>query len=117
MKKLVACLAFVTLAACGSAEPAPAPTQAAAVPAPVASPSMPSPDQDVFAATYAEGCPTAKKVATSMCKSEGLGKDGFVCEYRLGSEDAARRTTGIIPGEGKWKLADPDTACAADNAA
>jgi hypothetical protein len=74
---------------------------------------MPPPDQDVFAATYAEGCPKAEKVATSMCKSEGLGKDGFVCEYRLGSEDAARRTTSIIPGDGKWKLADPDTACAA----
>ncbi len=117
MKKFVACLALATLAACGSEQPAPAPTQAAVAPAPVASPSMPSPDQDVFAATYAEGCPKAKKVATSMCKSEGLGKDGFVCEYRLGSEDAARRTTGIIPGEGKWKLADPDTACAADNAA
>jgi hypothetical protein len=117
VKKLVACLAFAALAACGSEQPAPAPTQAAAVPAPVASPSMPAPDQDVFAATYAEGCPKAEKVATSVCKSEGLGKDGFVCEYRLGSEDAARRTTGITPGDGTWKLADPDTACAADNAA
>jgi hypothetical protein len=112
VKKLVACLALATLAACGSEQPAPEPTQAAA-PAPVASPSMPPPDEAVFAATYAEGCPKAEKVATSMCKSEGLGKDGFICDYRLGSKDAAQRTTSITPGDGKWKLADPDNACAA----
>jgi hypothetical protein len=79
----------------------------------VTTPSVPSPDQEVFAATYAEACPNAEKVATSMCKSEGLGKEGFVCDYRLGSEDASQRTTTITPGDGEWQLADPDAACAA----
>jgi len=113
VKKLIACIALATLAACGSEQqPEPAPTQAAA-PEPEPGPSLPPPSQEVFAATYAAACPKAEKVVDSMCKSAGMGHDGFICEYRLGSENAARRATKIVPNEVEWKLADPDTDCAA----
>jgi len=117
VKKLFACVAFVTVAACssGSAEPTPAETQAAA-PAPVITPSLSPPDEAVFAAAFAEGCPDAEKVSTAECKSQGFGKTGFSCDYGLGDDEYRRHKATLVPGDGKWTLAEPEKTCAANAA-
>ena len=115
MKKLVPCLAFVALAACGSEEPAPAPTATAvATPAAASTPSLAPPTEADFAAAFAAGCPSAEKVSTSLCKSQGLGKAGFTCQYGLGDDEYRRHTATLMPGDnGKWALQDPENACVA----
>ena len=120
MKSLIACAALVALAACNSHQPdeataAEAPAAPAAAVQPV-EPSMPAPDEEVFATTYAEACASAPKVSTSLCKSQGLGKEGFVCEYGLGDDEYRRNTATIVPDEGKWVLSEPEKICAADAA-
>ena len=115
MKVVFACAAVFALAACNSETPAePEPVQAQVAIA--AEPSMPTPNQELFAATYAEACGDAQPVNTAMCKSEGLGKEGFVCEYGLGNDKYLRNKTTIVPVEGKWALAEPEKTCAADAA-
>ena len=115
MKVIFACAAVLALAACNSEEPVePQPVQAQVV-VPV-EPSLPAPDEELFAATYAEACGDAKPVNTSICKSQGLGKEGFVCEYGLGDDEYLRNKTTIVPVEGKWALAEPEKTCAADAA-
>lgn len=114
MKKLAALLLVAPLAACGSAEPAPEPTPTAAVsPSPEPEPSLPAPDQPTFTAVFAEACPNAAPVSEAFCKSEGFGKTGFICEFRLG-EGKRQQTTTLMPGEGEWTLVDPAKTCVAD---
>ncbi len=115
MKAVFACAAILALAACNSEEPVePKPAQAqVALPA---EPTMPAPDEELFAAAYAEGCPSAAKVSTSLCKSQGLGKEGFICQYGLGEDEYRRNTATILPKDGKWVLAEPEKICAADAA-
>ncbi len=114
MKKLFVCAALVSLAACNSQEAAqPEPTETAVVAAPVVEPSMPAPDEAIFAQAYAEACPAAKKVSTSLCKSQGLGKTGFVCDYGLGDDEYRRNRATLVPADGKWTVADPENTCAA----
>ena len=119
MKSLIACAALLALAACSSedvteahAEEAPA---AATVAAP-AKPSMPAPDEETFAAAYAEACTSAPKVSTSLCKSAGFGKEGFVCDYGLGDDEYRRNKATLLPEDGKWVLAEAEKICAADAA-
>jgi CubicO group peptidase (beta-lactamase class C family) len=105
--------AVIALSACNSQQPAqPAPS---AVPTPTADPepTLPRPDQAIFAAAYAEACPKAKKVSVAVCESEGFGKPGFSCGYGLGDDPYQRNHARLEPGDGKWVLADPATACAA----
>jgi hypothetical protein len=118
VKKIVACLILATLAACGSQEAnEPAPTPTAAAVAPPVEPSLPAPDTAVFAAALADACPDAKPVTTALCKSLGLGKEGFTCEYGTGDDDRRPYTASLVPGEGKWTIANPENACAAPGAA
>ena len=86
MRTIFAFAALATLAACGSQEPAPEPQPTATVAAvlPDPTPSLPAPDEAIFAATFAEACPDAPKVSTSICRSHGFGKQGFTCDYGLG---------------------------------
>jgi hypothetical protein len=116
MKILIASLVLLALSACGSQEPAPPAPTASAVPVADITPSLPAPTKAAFAAAYAEGCPKAKKVSTASCKSEGFGKEGFICSYGLGDDNYLRNTARLTPGDGKWVLADPDKACAPGNA-
>jgi len=117
MKSLFACAALLALAACNSQETTEA--QAAEAP-PVAAaqlePSMPAPDEETFAAAYAEACTAAPKVGTSLCKSQGFGKEGFVCNYGLGDDEYRRNTATLLPEDGKWVLAEAEKICAADAA-
>ena len=117
MKSLFACAALLALAACNSQET----TEAQAAEAPAAAvaplePSMPAPDEETFAAAYAEACTAAPKVSTSLCKSQGFGKEGFVCEYGLGDDQYRRNTATLLPEDGKWVLAESEEICAADAA-
>ena len=119
MKSLFACAALLALAACNSEEAAEAP--AAEAPAAAASvgpvePSMPAPDEETFAAAYAEACTSAPQVSTSLCKSAGFGKEGFVCEYGLGDDEYRRNSATLMPEDGKWVLAEAEKICAADAA-
>lgn len=112
MRMLFACAALVALAACGSEEPAPEPTVAVAT-TPEVEPSLPAPDAAAFSAAFAEACPSAKEVSTSLCRSRGLGREGFICDYGLGNDEYRRHSATLLPGDGKWTLADPETTCAA----
>jgi hypothetical protein len=104
-------LALLLLAGCGE-DPAaqPAETQAAAPVAP-ATPALPAPDEEIFAATFAAACPEAEPVATSSCRSMGLGETDFACEYGLGEDNVLRHDARLTPGEGEWTLVDPETVC------
>jgi len=117
MKSLFACAALLALAACNSQETTEA--QAAEAP-PVAAaplkPSLPAPDEEMFAAAYAEACTAAPKVSTSLCKSAGFGKEGFVCDYGLGDDEYRRNKATLLPEDGKWVLAEAEKICAADAA-
>ena len=66
-------------------------------------------------ASAASACPNAAPVSEAFCRSEGFGKTGFVCEFRLG-EGKRKQTAILMPGEGEWTLADPDKTCVADAA-
>jgi hypothetical protein len=112
MRMLFACTALVTLAACGSEEPAPEPAETVAV-APEVEPTLPAPDQATFTVAFAEACPTAQAVSTALCRSQGLGREGFICDYGLGNDEYRRHSATLVPGEGKWVIADPETTCAA----
>ena len=119
MRSLIACAALVALSACNSQEPTEAhaaevPPQAAAIEP--AKPSMPAPDEEIFASAYAEACTAAPKVSTSLCKSQGFGKEGFVCEYGLGEDEYRRNKATLVPSDGKWVLAESEKICAADAA-
>lgn len=114
MKKLFVCVALAALAACGSqAAPEPEPTPTAAVAAPVIEPTLPAPDEAVFAEVYAEACPDAPKVSTSLCRSLGMGQKGFNCDYGLGDDEYRRNKATLEPGDGKWTLVDPENTCTA----
>ncbi|SRR5690554_5818844 len=113
MRSLLACAALVALAACNSqepTEPAPVETQAAVA---IVEPSLPTPNEEIFATVYAEACGEAPPVSTSLCRSQGFGKDGFVCEYGLGEDEHRRNKATIVPGDGEWTLDAPEKTCAA----
>lgn len=114
MKKIALSLASVlALAACGE-EPAPAPEPTAtetAVAEPE-EPALPAPDEEVFAATFAKACPSAKPVSTSVCKRAGLASDNMICEYGLGDDEYLRHKATLTPGDGEWIVADTETVCA-----
>ncbi|MGX7952168.1 hypothetical protein ACWPM1_06330 [Tsuneonella sp. HG249] len=109
MNKLLLLLPSFALAACGQ-EPAPepAPTVAAAP----AEPALPSPSLEVFAATFAETCPAAEKVSTSVCKRAGMGSKDVLCEFGVGEDTELRHNATLTAGEGEWKLADAEAVCA-----
>jgi hypothetical protein len=113
MRSLIAGVALVALAACNSQEPVePAPTQTPVAQLPV-KPTMSPPDQEAFAAAYAEACPNSKPVNTALCRSQGLGKEGFFCEYGLGNDEYRRNTASVVPSDGKRTIAEPEKSCAA----
>lgn len=109
MNKLALLFPIFALAACGQ-EPAPepAPTVAAAP----ADPALPSPTLEVFAATFAETCPAAEKVATSVCKRAGMGSDDALCEFGVGEDTALRHKATLTAADGKWTLGDAKAVCA-----
>jgi hypothetical protein len=107
----VAPLAFLLLAGCGE-EPAAQPVEEVAAPAPAPTPSLPAPDEELFATTFAAACPDAEPVATSVCRSMGLGETDFACKYGLGEDNNLRHDARLTPGEGEWTLVDPETVCA-----
>jgi len=116
MRSLFVCVALAALAACNSPEAAePAPVETPAVAAP--EPTMAPPNEETFAAAFAEACTEAPKVSTSLCRSAGFGKEGFICEYGLGDDEYRRHRATVVPGDGKWTLAEPEKICAADAAA
>ena len=115
MRPFFACAAVFALAACNSEAPVEPEAVQAQVALPI-KPSMPAPDEELFAATYAEACGESQPVSGSLCKSQGFGKEGFVCEYGLGEDEYRRNTATIVPEEGKWVLAEPEKTCAADAA-
>lgn len=115
MRIVFACAAVLALAACNSEEAVEAEAVQAQVALPI-EPSMPTPDQELFAATYAEACGEERTVGASLCKSRGFGTEGFVCEYAFGDDEHLRNKTIIMPDEGKWVLAEPEKTCAADAA-
>jgi len=104
--------ALVLLSAC-SEEPAaqPVETQATAPAAPE-TPSLPAPDEEIFSTVFAAACPAAEPVATSVCRSMGMGESDFACEYGLGDDEVLRHDATLTPGDGQWALADPETVCA-----
>jgi hypothetical protein len=112
VRTLFVAAAVIALTACNSQQPAPAPS---AAPTPTAdpTPSLMPPDKAAFSAAYAEACPKAKPVSTAVCESEGFGKSGFSCGFGLGDDPYQRYHAKLEPGDGKWVLADPTTACAA----
>jgi hypothetical protein len=113
VNKFTFLLPVVMLAACSQEAPAPAPTAAATAAAPAA-PKLAPPLKDDFVAAYAKACPKAKPVTTALCKSEGFGKSGFICEYGFGKY--RRETAHLTPGDGEWVLADPEKACVSGDA-
>jgi len=115
MKVVFACAAVFALAACNSEAPVEPDSVQAQVVMPI-EPSISAPNEELFAAAYAEACGDAQPVNTSICKSQGLGKEGFVCEYGLGNDEYLRNDAIILPVEGKWALAEPEKTCAADAA-
>jgi hypothetical protein len=112
MRILFVTAAVIALSACGSQQPAPAPS-ATPTATPDPEPSLPAPTKDTFAAVYAAACPKAKPVSNASCQSEGFGKPGFSCNFGLGDDPYPRNTASVEPGDGKWVIADPKTACAA----
>lgn len=112
MKTLIFLLPVIALAGCGQ-EPAPEPV---ATPTVAAAPSLPAPDNEVFAAAFAAACPEAKPVNTSVCKRSGFGSTEVFCEYGLGDDEALRNKANIIPVDGAWAIADPETICAVSGA-
>jgi hypothetical protein len=116
MKPFFVGAALLALAACNSQEadePPPAPTPVALQPI---EPSMPPPDDNAFVVAYAEACPNAKQVSTALCRSQGFGKQGFICDYGLGKDEYRRNTASVVPSDGKWTIAEPEKVCAADAA-
>jgi hypothetical protein len=103
---LFACAA---LAACG-AEPAPQPVETAA--AAPAEPSLPAPNPEVFSATFAKACPSAKPVNQSSCRRAGMTSSDVICSYGLGEDEFLRHKATLTPGDGEWNIADPETICA-----
>ena len=89
-----ACAAVFALAACNSEAPVEPEAVQAQVALPI-KPSMPAPDEELFAATYAEACGESQPVSGSLCKSQGFGKEGFVCEYGFGDDEYLRNETII----------------------
>ena len=116
MRILFITAAVIALSACGSEQPTqPAPS---ATPSATADPepTLPPPTKDLFAAAFKEACPKAKPVSAADCQSEGFGKAGFACRFGLGDDPYERYNANLEPGDGKWVLADPTTACAAGDA-
>ncbi|MFA9199820.1 MAG: hypothetical protein ACEQR8_01350 [Cypionkella sp.] len=116
VKKIALLASLALLAACDqspTAAPEPAATPAAAVTP--AQPALPSPSQEVFASVFAETCPKAEKVATSVCKRAGMGSEDVLCEFGVGEDTALRHKATLTAGEGKWTLADAEKVCAEHN--
>ncbi|MCB2067861.1 MAG: hypothetical protein KDE15_14615 [Erythrobacter sp.] len=108
---LLIALPLLVLTACGE-EPAPEPTQTATV-APEPTPSAPTPDQALFTQLFADACPGAEPVNTSMCQ-RAMGADTVSCRYGLGDDEYLRHDATLAlneAGDG-WTLVDPATVCA-----
>jgi hypothetical protein len=105
--------AQLALAGCNSEASEPAPVE---TPAPVAAPTptLPAPNEDIFAQAYAQACPDAEPVSTSICRSKGFGAEGFICDYGLGNDEYRRHKAELAPGDGEWLIADAEAACAAE---
>ena len=89
MKNLLFLLPLCALAACGQ-EAAPAPEPTATVAAQPAQPKLAAPSEELFAATFAQTCPKAEKIATSVCKRAGMGSPDVLCEFGVGEDTALR---------------------------
>ena len=70
------------------------------------------PDRDLFAAKFAEACPSQKPVNKATCRSQGMGSHDFTCEYGLGDDDYLRHEGTLAEVEGEYVLQDTDTVCA-----
>ena len=111
MNKILVIAALAALCACSKQPQAPAPTPQ---PTEISTEgSLSPPEEGDFKAAYAAACPEAPEVSTAICKSLGLGKDGFTCDFGLGKDTYPRNTTTISPAEGKWAIDDSEKACAA----
>jgi predicted small lipoprotein YifL len=100
--------AVIALSACGSEQPAPAPSAAPSA-AVDTEPTLPPPGKDMFAAAFKEACPKAKPVSAADCVSQGFGKSGFACRFGLGDDPYERYNANLEPGEGKWDQSHPPT--------
>ena len=107
---LAFCLPLLALAACGE-EPAPEPVATPAVEAePVV--SLPAPDEALFAEVFAETCPEAEAVNTSVCR-RAMGADTVSCEFGLGEDEYLRNDATLELDETgeAWAIADADAVC------
>lgn len=106
-------LPLLALAACAEeAAPAPEPTPSETAMAEPIEPALPAPDEAVFAETFANACPSAKPVSTSVCKRAGFGSEDMICEYGLGDDEYLRHSATLNPGDDAWIVADTETVCA-----
>ena len=108
---LTLCLPLLVLAACGE-EPATEPVTAPVVEAePVV--SLPAPDEALFTELFAETCPEADAVNTSICR-RAMGAETVSCEYGLGEDEYLRNDATLEIGESgdAWVIADAEAVCA-----
>ncbi len=107
---LMAAIAF--LAACNSEEVTqPQASQAAAFSAAQEQGTLPPPRGEDFVAAWSEACPDAEPAARALCKANGIADPNFTCDFALGDDEFRRNTAELTRGEGRWELAEPETAC------
>ncbi len=104
-------LPMIALTACGE-EPVsePAPAQAMEAEPTV---SLPAPDEALFAELFAETCPDAEAVSTSICQ-RAMGADTASCEYGLGDDEVLRNDATLAANEtgDAWMIQDSEAVCA-----
>lgn len=111
INSLTLCLPLLVLVACGE-EPTPEPAVTPVVEAePVV--TLPAPDEALFAELYAEACPDAEAVNTSICR-RAMGAETVSCEYGLGEDEYLRNdaTLEISEAGDAWVIADAEAVCA-----
>ena len=114
MRAFLAVPFLLVLAACGeTGEDAEIDmTAPAEVPAALESDGLSPPDGEVFEAAFAEACPDALPVSTSLCKATGMGAESFLCEYGLGEDEYMRYSATLVESEESWVVSDPAAICA-----
>jgi len=112
MTRIFLVLSPLALAACSEevAETS-APIEPTAVKAEV-KPTLHPPDSEKFSGLFAEACPSAKTISTSMCRAQGMGSHDFTCEYGLGNDEYMRHEAILHEVEGKWEIENPESVCA-----
>ncbi len=102
-------LTSVALVACGSPDTPDADEPADQ--AQVEEASLAPPRAPEFRAAWAEQCPDAPEIGSVVCQAEGLGGEVFACDFALGEDEYRRNTADLVQSNGRWMLAEPETAC------